>query len=78
MYIVYAIRSLTSNYIYKGLTYNLEERLFRHNSGYEKTTKPYLPFKLIYTKEFLNREDVRLHEKYLKSGAGREMLKKLE
>jgi putative endonuclease len=78
MYTVYAIRSHTSNYIYKGLTSNLEERLLRHDSGYEKTTKPYLPFELIYTKEFSRREDARLHEKYLKSGEGREMLRKLE
>ncbi|WP_369415193.1 GIY-YIG nuclease family protein [Belliella calami] len=33
-------------YIYVGLTSNLDERIHRHNSGYEKTTKPYTPFDL--------------------------------
>jgi hypothetical protein len=31
-----------------GLTSDLEARLFRHNNGYERTTKPYAPFRLIH------------------------------
>ena len=76
MYTVYAIKSLSSNYVYKGLTSDLEERLRRHNAGLEKTTKPYCPFKLIYKKEFETRLEARNHEKYLKSGIGREFLKR--
>ncbi len=45
---VYAIASLSRNYIYVGMTSNLDNRLKRHNNGYEKTTKPYAPFELIY------------------------------
>jgi putative endonuclease len=48
MYHVYAISSQVKRYIYVGLTSNLEERLRRHNKGYEQTTKAYRPFKLIY------------------------------
>ncbi|MFN0275159.1 MAG: GIY-YIG nuclease family protein [Chitinophagales bacterium] len=33
MYYAYAIKSLNHNYIYKGLTQNVSERLHRHNSG---------------------------------------------
>lgn len=44
MYIVYAISSVNRNYIYVGLTSNLGARLKRHNSGLERTTKPYAPF----------------------------------
>jgi len=41
MFWVYAISSLNRNYIYVGLTSDLESRIARHNKGYEKTTKPY-------------------------------------
>ena len=76
-YFVYAITSLTRKYIYVGLTSNIENRLHRHNSGYEKTTKPYAPFKLIYTEKCNNRKEARAREKYWKSGTGKEKLKKL-
>ncbi|MCO6499727.1 MAG: GIY-YIG nuclease family protein [Vicingus serpentipes] len=75
MYKVYAISSLSKNYIYVGLTSDLDKRLLRHNRGYEKTTKPYAPFKLIYTEECSDRKLARTREKYWKSGTGKEKLK---
>ena len=66
MYYVYAISSLERNYIYVGLTDNLERRFFEHNNGKNKTTKPYLPFKIIYTQEFETRLEARQNEKYFK------------
>lgn len=77
MYFVYAIKSELRNYIYVGLTNNLERRFFEHNSGKNKTTKAYKPFKVIYTKEFETRIEARNKEKYLKSGSGKEFLKML-
>jgi len=77
MFYVYAIKSISRNYIYVGLTSNLEKRLEYHNKGYERTTKPYLPFRLIYTETFDNRIDARQKEKYLKSGIGKNFLKSL-
>jgi predicted GIY-YIG superfamily endonuclease len=41
MYYVYAISSLVRNYIYVGLTDNIERRLSEHNTGKNKTTKPF-------------------------------------
>ena len=77
MYTVYAICSLKRNYIYVGLTSNLKNRLDRHNKGYERTTKPYVPYKLIYTEECSTRIEARKREKYLKSGVGKEFLRSL-
>jgi putative endonuclease len=77
MYCIYAIRSIKRNYIYVGMTNNLTRRITQHNSGYERTTKPYSPFRLIYSKEIDNRISARQHEKYLKSGIGKEFLKTL-
>jgi putative endonuclease len=75
MHTVYAIQSLTRNYIYVGMTTDLDTRLIHHNRGYNKKTKAYRPFLLIYTQEFSTRLEARNHEKYLKSGSGKEYLK---
>ena len=74
MFFVYAISSTKRKYIYVGLTSNLEDRIHRHNSGYERTTKPYLPFNIIYTKTFLTRIEAREYEKYLKTTSGKRFL----
>ncbi|MFD2034292.1 GIY-YIG nuclease family protein [Belliella marina] len=74
MFFVYAISSIRRKYIYAGLTSNLEDRIHRHNSGYEKTTKPYAPFSIIYSKTFLTRPEAREHEKFLKSTPGKRFL----
>ncbi len=77
MYYTYAINSIERNYIYVGLTNYINRRLVEHNSGKNSTTRPYKPFELIYSKEFGTRSEARDHEKYLKSGVGKEFLKKL-
>ncbi|MCF8379142.1 MAG: GIY-YIG nuclease family protein [Bacteroidales bacterium] len=77
MFYVYAISSIAKNYIYVGLTADYEERINRHNKGYERTTRPYKPFTTILIEEFANRSEARKREKYLKSGIGKEFLKRL-
>ncbi|MDX5479114.1 MAG: GIY-YIG nuclease family protein [Cyclobacteriaceae bacterium] len=74
MFFVYAISSTVRKYIYVGLTSDIDERFHRHNSGYEKTTKPYRPYKLIYSKTFITRAEAREFEKYLKSTSGKRFL----
>ncbi len=77
MYTVYALKSIERNYIYVGLTNNLERRYLEHNEGREKTTKPYRPFKLLYSEQAIDRIEARKREKYLKSGSGKEFLKSM-
>ena len=74
---VYAISSVASNYIYVGMTSDLEERLKRHNKGWVRTTKLYAPFNLIYSEECKDRRIGRQREKYWKSGIGKEQLRKI-
>lgn len=74
---VYAIASLNHNYIYVGMTQNIEERIKRHNDGRERTTKFYSPFELIYLEVCETRVQARVQEKYWKSGIGKEKLRKL-
>jgi len=78
MFFVYAIRSLTRNYIYVGLSNDYERRIREHNDGYERTTKPYRPFELILIEEFSTIPEARQREKYLKSGVGKAYLKGLK
>ena len=78
MYFIYAIKSCDRNYIYVGLTNDLNRRIKEHQKGYNKTTKAYRPFNLIYSEELNTREEARRREKYLKSGVGKEFLKSLE
>jgi putative endonuclease len=77
MFTVYAISSISRNYIYVGLTSDFKSRLERHNNGYERTTKPYAPFRLIHEEKCDNRDVARIREKYWKSGSGKEKLRKL-
>ncbi|MEO5583189.1 MAG: GIY-YIG nuclease family protein [Saprospiraceae bacterium] len=78
MFFVYAIRSDHHKYIYVGLTSNIQNRLTFHNNGYERTTKPYRPFVLIYSEAFPDRIAARVKEKYLKSGIGKDFLRSLK
>lgn len=77
MYYVYALKSESRNYIYVGITNNLDRRVHQHNSGQNQTTKPYRPFMLLYNEDFPMRIEARKREKYLKSGTGKEFLKSL-
>ena len=77
MFYVYAIKSLSKNYIYVGLTENVINRFHQHNKGYNRSTKPYRPFELIYSKELPDRKRARVYEKFLKTGEGRRWLKSI-
>ncbi|WP_317042031.1 GIY-YIG nuclease family protein [Algoriphagus alkaliphilus] len=63
--------------IYLGLSNNPERRFQEHNSGKGRATKPYAPFRLIYLEKIGTHENARIREKYLKSGVGKEFLKKM-
>ena len=77
MIYVYAISSKLHNYIYVGMTQNIDERIKRHNGGRERTTKFYKPFELIYSEVCSTRVEARVREKYWKSGVGKEKLRKI-
>lgn len=77
MFWVYALSSLERNYIYVGMTQDVDKRLERHNRGYEKTTKPFAPFQLLYKEVHPDRATAREREKYWKSGVGKEQLKQI-
>jgi putative endonuclease len=77
MIYVYAIKSMLFDYIYVGMTNNLERRINEHNNGQNRSTKAYKPFVLIFSEQLEGRDRARKREKYLKSGIGKEFLKLL-
>jgi putative endonuclease len=77
MYFAYVLKSHVDGRLYKGMTENIERRIYEHNHGKNKSTRPYKPWELVYSKGFNSRQEARDHEKWLKSGVGREYLKKI-
>ncbi len=77
MFFVYALKSISHNFIYVGMTENLEERIRRHNNGYVKSTKRYTPYNLIYSETCQSGIQAREREKYLKSSSGKRFLKSI-
>jgi len=77
MFYTYAIKSLSKNYIYVGITNNLDRRFKEHNDSKERTTRSRTPYRLIYREEFKTRMEARKKEIYLKSGTGKEFLKNI-
>ena len=77
MYYVYILKSKKVDNLYKGSTINLKKRLLEHNSGYNKSTKNGIPWKLIYYEAFENKSDALREELFLKTGKGRDRIKHL-
>ena len=76
-YYVYVIRS-KEGFLYKGMTDNLERRLVEHNNKeLSFWTKRGTEWELIYKEEFDNKTEALKREKWLKTGVGREYLKKI-
>lgn len=73
---VYVIQSNKNRELYIGYTSNLRKRLTEHNRGLNFSTKPYIPWQLIYCEVCLNEKDAKRREKYLKTNQGSRLLKR--
>lgn len=77
MFYVYIIYSQSHRVKYIGQTENLLNRLNEHNNGLlSKYTKNKGPWELIHKEEFKTRKEAMSREKYLKTGVGRDWIKK--
>jgi putative endonuclease len=72
---VYVLRSLRNGWLYIGLTNDVTRRLQEHNRGYNCSTKGKGPFELVHQELHETRAEARTREKYLKTGAQRELLR---
>ncbi|MDD5551757.1 MAG: GIY-YIG nuclease family protein [Candidatus Pacebacteria bacterium] len=71
MHYTYILLSSKSHIFYFGSTNNLKNRLKLHNSGKVPSTKPYLPWKLVWYCAFEGEKQARDFELYLKTGSGK-------
>lgn len=75
-YFVYILFSTKDKKLYIGYSTNLEQRIIEHNAGRVTSTKNRKPLMLIYNEVFIDKDDARARERFLKSGFGREQMKK--
>ena len=75
MYYVYVLRSIPSGKLYKGYCSDLQRRLLEHNTGKTTSTKPFVPWKIVYYEVLYSLEEAVAREKYFKTSAGRRFLK---
>ncbi len=76
MVIVYVLSSLKDQATYVGMALDAVKRLKEHNSGKNRYTKGHLPWKMIFSEQHPDWSSARIREKYLKSTAGKNWLKK--
>jgi len=77
MYKVYIIISLLKKRYYVGHTSDLSRRLEEHNSGKNKSTKPYIPWAVVYSEVFNTKQDAYAREMKIKSYKGGRAFKSL-
>jgi len=66
MFFLYILKSLKDHKLYIGSTNNLKKRITEHNSGKVFSTKPRIPFEIIYCEMYKAEKDARLRESKLK------------
>ena len=75
IYYTYVLRSKMDGKLYIGWTDDLKNRIKEHNSGSVESTRPRIPFELVYFEGCADRKKAIKREKYFKSGFGRNFLK---
>lgn len=73
----YVVASLSGDYLYKGSSRNLQERLKDHLAGRKSRTKNRRPLALVYFEYFESYSGALKQERFLKSGQGRRWLQTL-
>ncbi|MDZ7798875.1 MAG: GIY-YIG nuclease family protein [Patescibacteria group bacterium] len=77
MYYLYILKSTINNSYYIGSCEDLTKRLNQHNKGKVKSTKRYIPWKIVYTETFKYLSKARKREKQIKSWKKRKAIEKL-
>ncbi len=71
MYYTYILLSPQAHKFYFGSSNDLKVRLKMHNDGKVKSTKPFIPWRLVWYGAFQTESEARRFEKYLKGGSGK-------
>ena len=77
MYYVYVLKSTTANRVYVGVSEDPQRRLQEHNFGKTRSTKPYVPYKIIYLEKYSDKKIALQRERQIKrSGKLRDEIKR--
>jgi putative endonuclease len=75
-FFVYVLESERDSNWYIGFTTDVERRVREHNDGTSRSTKHRRPLKLIYFEAYLEENDAKGRERFLKSGSCHRFLKR--
>jgi len=76
-YYVYILYSLSKDRYYTGFTHEISTRLFKHNSGATPSTRPGIPWRMVYSETFKNKHEAILRESEIKKMKSRDYIVKL-
>lgn len=74
---VYILHSQKDQKLYIGCTGDLKKRFREHNERRVFATKNRVPFEIIFYETFVNKSDAFAREQWLKTGHGRNHIKKM-
>jgi len=74
---VYVLKSARTGRFYTGSCENFERRFHEHNTGQSPATRHGVPWELVYREKRSSKADAVQRERYFKTGAGRDELKRL-
>ena len=75
-YYVYVLQSVDyPDQIYVGYTTDIDRRLEEHNDGRSSSTKPYIPWELVFFEGYKYRWKAKQREQYFKTSKGKRALK---
>ena len=77
MFTTHVLRSKACRRLYTGSTSDLGRRLEQHNTDVSTSTKNRGPWQLVHREDFLTLAEAVRRERYLKTGKGREELKRI-
>ncbi len=75
---LYILQSISKpDKIYIGSSNNLTRRLKDHNNSNTKSTKSFIPWKILYVEKYLTKKEVRNRERQLKKWKNRKRINNL-
>ncbi|MEK7658802.1 MAG: GIY-YIG nuclease family protein, partial [Patescibacteria group bacterium] len=77
MFYTYILKSEKNDSYYIGSCKDINKRIDLHNGGYVKSTKRYIPWKVVYNEEYKTLLEARKRESQIKSWKKRSMIEKL-
>jgi putative endonuclease len=76
MFYLYILESIETKRFYVGSTNDLKRRIKEHNAGKNRSTKFYMPWRLIYYEAYITMDLARKAEIFYKKSQGRRQIKK--